>query len=167
MATWYPNADGKCAGSFMTVVKSGSNHIHHGNKLLLQCPKCLRFVGMRCNNSRKAVLQQHMPVPAKSTKCQRPSCGKAYSRHDQGRCPNHACGVGLNFTDIGHVPLRQKILLIDNGPMATIAALLEKTTGVSIDRVIDVAAFGTPADERALFAEVSENMRDEQRRKLL
>lgn len=167
MARWYPNADGKCGGSFLAVKRSRPNVVVDG-KVRAQCPECSRFIGLR--NAIKNgpwILQQHMRVPAKNAKCQRPACSQTYIRHqgDERRCPNYATNVGANFIGIGQQAPRIMAVV---GPAApALAGIVQSLTGISIDHIIEVAAFGTPADERALFAEVSENIREEQRSKIL
>ena len=66
--TWYPNADGKCSGSFKTVrVGHGRVEQTADGKVKVECPSCGRIVGLRSKTPLKRVIAQHMRKPAPPT----------------------------------------------------------------------------------------------------
>lgn len=89
MSRWYPNADGKCTGSFTKAIAI----IQPDGKV--RCHHCGRHVGFR--NRQARIMAQHQPEPAKAAKCQQPNCNRRYADHTgetatgkAHRCPNTA-----------------------------------------------------------------------------
>lgn len=119
--TWFPNADVKCPGSFSTVHRTCET-ISYKGQTRYRCASCQRFIGVRSRGCNVVVLQQHMPIPAKGSKCQRPSCYRRYADHTgtthagaNRRCPNTALTAGWTFVDIGQRTAQEINIAIQTG----------------------------------------------------
>lgn len=148
MARWYPNADGKCAGSFKAVrVGHGRVEQAANGKVKVCCPNCGRMVGLRSGTSKLRVIQQHMPTANKREKCLR--CRKPLSAHtgEGRRCPNHALGITFVSTG-GPAPTI-------TGRLATVSAaqvikdLLAHNKGLRIMQVHDEIVVESPTADAA------------------